>query len=544
MKIIFFCNKFFSNNKILLLIYIVFTMLISFLSISIPYIMGKFIDILTLNNSIIFIYKYCTLFFIINIIKIIFEYIKSLLYIKIQMTTAFNINSYIINYIKKLPMSFFKNTDISYLNQRINSDSNSIVMFTINIFSDILTNSIILIFVIGILIKINHLISYILCALFISYIILYFSMRKILYKANYNFKEIQAKFFSKLHEQLYNVKFIKIHSVFSFFEERLYKSYLQLFKIAIKTNKISFGFKSFEGFITVSAQCILLLFSAVSVINGEITIGFFTVLSSYFTMLLNSLKYFIGVFQNYQENLVSYNRIQSILNVKQQINGSKVLNNISSIELKNINFKHDELQLFNNFNYIFEKGKIYCIVGGNGSGKSTLIDILLGLHVNEFDGQVLYNNININDINLYLLRKENIGVSEQEPLLISDTILNNIKLINKNFNEKKLDILMEKFNINNIKDKLVQENSNNLSGGEKQKISIIREILKNPDLIIFDEPTSALDKESKNEFNNLIKEIEDTKSKIIIIITHDKDLMKLTKNIIKINSGGNSYGMD
>lgn len=544
MKIIFFCNKFFSENKILLFIYILFTMIISFLSVSIPYVMGKFIDILSFNSSITLIYKYCVLFFVINIIKIFFEYIKSLLYIKVQMNTAFNINSYVVNYIKKLPMTFFKDIDISYLNQRINSDSNSIVMFTINIFSDILTNSIILIFIIGILIKINYLISYIVCALFISYIILYLSMRKILYKANYTFKEIQSKFFSKLHEQLYNVKFIKIHSVFKFFEERLYKSYLQLSKIAIKTNKISFGFKSFEGFITLIAQCILLLFAAINVINGDITIGFFTVLSSYFTMLLNSLKYFIGVFQNYQENLVSYNRIQSILNVKHQINGNTILSNISSIELKNINFKHDDLHLFNNFSYTFEKGNIYCIVGENGSGKSTLIDILLGIYINEFSGQVMYNNIDITNIDLYLLRKEKIGVSEQEPLLISDTILNNIKLTNNNLNENKLEILMEKFNITNIKDKLVQENSTNLSGGEKQKISIIREVLKNPDFIIFDEPTSALDKDSKNEFTNLIEELNNTKSKIIIIITHDKDLMKLTENILEINSGGKCYGMD
>ena len=536
MQIIKFCNKFFYNNKISFLLYIFLTLIISLLRVSIPYIIGKFIDILSLSFSYNSIHNYCILFFLVNLLKIIFEYLQSVLFIKVQTSTAFNINSYILNHIKKIPISFFNKTDISYLNQRINADSNSIVIFTINIFSDILTNSIILIFVIGLLIKINFSIIFVILFLVISYIILYFSMKKVLYKNNYMFKESQANFFSKLHEQLYNTKFIKLHSVFNFFENRLTNSYLKLFKISIKTNKVHFLFKSIEESLTLSSQCLLLFLGALAVVNGSITIGLFTIISNYFNMLLNSLKYFIGVFQNYQENLVSFNRIQDILKIPKETNGQDILDDIISIELKNIKFNHGKSIVFNDYSYKFEKGNIYFIVGQNGCGKSTLIDILLGIHIDEFQGDILYNNSSIKNIDLYKLREENIGIVEQEPLLVSDTIFNNLKLINKSCNEDKINYLLNYFDIYDIKDKIVQENSTNLSGGEKQKISIIRELLKNPSLIIFDEPTSALDKKSKIKFYKLIEELNSDKSKLIIIITHDKELIDLSNNIIVLDN--------
>lgn len=543
-KIIKFCNKFFYGNRILLFLYVFITIVISFIGIIIPYILGVLIDQLSIDASNSSIYKFCLIFFSINIIKIIFTYINSVLYVKVQIKAAFNMNAHILNHIKKISMSFFHDKDISYLNQQINNDSNSLTIFTINILSDILTNSVTLIFVISILWKINSSIFYIILILIISYLLLYLGVKKIMYKYNYIFKESQSTFFSKLQEQLYNIKFIKIHSIFDFFENRLYDSYLDLINIAIKNNMVNYGFKSLESLITLSSQCMLIFLGALSVLKGNITIGFFTIISNYFFMSLNSFKYFMSLAQNYQNTLVSYNRIIAILNINEQTNGTKIIDKIERIELKNINFKYRNELVLCNFNYTFECGKIYCIVGENGSGKSTLVDILLGLYINEFTGKITYNDYDIHDINLYYLRESKVGVIEQEPLLISDTIINNIRLNNINIDEKRVKELLELFNLSIDKNKVVQDKGENLSGGEKQKLSIIRELLKDPCLIIFDEPTSALDKESKLKFYNLISEIKKDKSKIIIIITHDSELINLTNNIININYGGVYNGMD
>ena len=160
-KIIKFCNKFFYGNRILLFLYVFITIVISFIGIIIPYILGVLIDQLSIDASNSSIYKFCLIFFSINIIKIIFTYINSVLYVKVQIKAAFNMNAHILNHIKKISMSFFHDKDISYLNQQINNDSNSLTIFTINILSDILTNSVTLIFVISILWKINSSIFYI-----------------------------------------------------------------------------------------------------------------------------------------------------------------------------------------------------------------------------------------------------------------------------------------------------------------------------------------------------------------------------------------------
>lgn len=166
------------------------------------------------------------------------------------------------------------------------------------------------------------------------------------------------------------------------------------------------------------------------------------------------------------------------------------------------------------------------MVGKNGIGKSTLVNIIMGLFVNEYKGRILYNNLDIDKLDMVSIRKNLYGVSEQEPILINDTIYNNIILgIDKNKDEE-IKILMEVLNLDKYIESLplkmntiVNEDCSNLSGGEKQKLSILRTLLKDPDILILDEPTSALDHYTKINLINYLKSIKE--KKIIIVITHD-----------------------
>lgn len=530
MNIISFTQKYF-NSKAKLLLYIVLTIITGILPLALNYLIGIIINTINTSSNINYVYNLCYIFISITSISIVSKAIKEILYTKLQVSAAFCMNKEILEHVKKLPLNFFKNIDSVYLNQRINNDVNNIVTFFINIISDTITNIFILVITLFILVSINKLILFIFIILIIFYLLFYTITKKFIYSYNFKMQESQSVFFSKLNEQISNIKFLKVHVLFDILKDRLEIAYNSLLENILKKIKFGVLFNTIDTTVTMLAQAIFIIITATAVIDGKITIGLFSILIGYFFNLISSLKYFISLAETYQENLGSYNRIMKILNLNKENNGDLILNDCDSINIKNLNFSHNENLVFDNFNYTFNKGQIYFITGPNGSGKSTLINIIIGLYTEKYSGQITYDNIPLENLNMYELRKKLIGVSEQEPLLLEGSVLSNLTINNKSFDIDLLNNLIEFFDINYIIDKVIEEN-NNVSGGEKQKISIIRLILKEAKILIFDEPTSALDKNSIHKFKKLIKTLQ--KDKIILIITHDKSLLDLSDNIISI----------
>ena len=286
--------------------------------------------------------------------------------------------------------------------------------------------------------------------------------------------------------------------------------------------------------VSTIAMILLYIIGGVAIIEGKLTVGYFTIITSLFNSMVSSAKYFLELGQNYQNSL---NRIMELLDIPQQKEGDIILRDIEKIEFKDITFSHGERKIFNKFSYEFHNGNIYCILGENGIGKSTFIDLLLGLYLDEYIGGIYINDCELHQLNLEELRRKKIGVCEQQPILLSDTIEMNIKL-NVGTNEKCIDELQEKIGLKQYICKLedgyntkINNLSNNLSGGEKQKISLARLFKQDPDVMILDEPTSAMDKESTCNFYNQLDKVKN--DKIIILITHDISLVN--KNAIIVN---------
>ncbi len=176
----------------------------------------------------------------------------------------------------------------------------------------------------------------------------------------------------------------------------------------------------------------------------------------------------------------------------------------------------------------FDKGNIYCICGENGTGKTTLLDLLTGLYIDEYKGEILYNNVNLKDIDMKKQRAVNISMIEQNPYVFEGTIEENIYLTKSYSNKKYSHRVLDK-KLGNI-----YNNGDGISGGEKQKIGILRMLSKDSDVIMLNEPTSALDQESKKRVLEILKEIK--KEKIIILISHDKEVEKFADYVINMSS--------
>lgn len=543
-------KKYVLQYKVYLITLIILNICIWCTSMIIPYVTGKYVDELINKKNLNTIYYFTKIAFVIFAANVALSYINSILMVKFETKSAFSLNYDTIEYVKRIPIMKLKDMDSAYLNQRINTDSNVLTSFIINAITNILIKSLTLIFVLYILFRISVKISIMLIILIPIYLILYFLFRKPLYKLGYDYKEKQSKFFAKMNEQLFNLRLIKINSSFELLANQLRCSFTDLLKSVLKYAKVSYMFFSMDGVISSVSKLLLLFVGGIEIIKNNITIGDFTIISNYFNMLLGCVSYFLQLGKSYQEASVSYKRLNEIFIMDIEANGLVELEHIESIKLQDVNFSYDDKNyIIQDFNYTFEKGNVYCIIGENGIGKSTFINLILGLFNESYGGNIYYNSINISDINLYYLRKNLIGMSEQEPTLLNDSILNNLKYFVDIKKSTDIDLWCEKFDLHKLFSKLpdglesnIYENANNISGGEKQKISLVRTFIKNSEVIILDEPTSALDKGSIENLKNIITHIK--KDKIIIIVTHNMSILEIADDVINFNANKNQVAAE
>jgi ATP-binding cassette subfamily B protein len=170
-------------------------------------------------------------------------------------------------------------------------------------------------------------------------------------------------------------------------------------------------------------------------------------------------------------------------------------------------------------------GETIAFVGPSGSGKSTLMKLLVGLYRPQ-EGNIFYNKLDENTIHFDDLRKQ-IGFVTQDTNLFSGTIKENLLFVNPTATEDTLKEVLQKASCSNLisraekgLDTLIGEGGLKLSGGEKQRLSIARALLRNPHLLIFDEATSALDSITEEEITHTIKDISSAKEQISILIAH------------------------
>lgn len=226
--------------------------------------------------------------------------------------------------------------------------------------------------------------------------------------------------------------------------------------------------------------------------------------------------------------------------IKSEVNESKgeTIKNIEEITVSNLKFMYDDKVVINDISYKFDKNKSYAIVGTSGSGKTTLLNLLLGKY-NNYSGKICYNDKELKEISVDSLFEISSFV-EQNVFVFDDSIINNITMYS-NVDETLLNDAIEKSGLTSVikekgSDYRCGENGCNLSGGEKQRISIARALVKKSCLLLLDEATSALDNETSSSVTNNLLCLQDS---IKIMITHRLDEETLIKfdEIIVMKNG-------
>ena len=231
-------------------------------------------------------------------------------------------------------------------------------------------------------------------------------------------------------------------------------------------------------------------------------------------------------------------KISEIIQIESDNNLGVEIEEINEITVSNLKFMYDDKVILKEINYKFEKNKSYAIVGTSGSGKTTLINLLLRKY-NNYSGDIYYNNADLKTISLDSLF-EITSFVEQNVFVFDDSIVNNITMYS-NIDEELLKEAINKSALANLIDEKgpdyrCGENGCNLSGGEKQRISIARALVKKSQLLLLDEATSALDNETSSSITNNLLRINNT-TKIMITHRLDEEILNQFDEIVVMKNG-------
>ena len=236
-----------------------------------------------------------------------------------------------------------------------------------------------------------------------------------------------------------------------------------------------------------------------------------------------------NIMLSYREAEASLNNFNDLMNKPPEVTPAapKPLGVIGQLEFQAVSFKHKSAQqnAVEQISFSAARGQTVAFVGPSGSGKTTLMKLLVGLY-RPLEGRILYDGLDANDVNLDQLRSQ-IGFVTQDTQLFSGTIRENLLFVNPTATETQLLEVLQKAACTGLiaraekgLDTAIGEGGLKLSGGEKQRISIARALLRDPSILIFDEATSALDSITEEDIADTIRELSHRGEQITVLIAH------------------------
>ena len=372
------------------------------------------------------------------------------------------------------------------------------------------------------------------------------SLGKRITKASKQTMDTSAFLTKRLIEIFKNHRIIKSFQAENFEKERSSKDIDNLREKAIKMTEIFNRNTPIMESLTGIMIGILLFYSGILIRNNELEISSFFSFLAAMMLAYQPVRSLAGLNIAINQGLSAAKRVLPIIDKKSDIidnpNTPSLKISNADIQFKNVNFSYEikEKITLNNINLFFKGGKTTALVGHSGSGKSTILNLISRFYDCN-GGDIIIDNQSIYKVNLFSLRK-NISLVSQDVLLFDDTIKNNIKYANLNSSDKEIyeaaknsfaDEFIQK--LPNKYETIIGENGVRLSGGEKQRLSIARAMIKKSQIILLDEATSSLDAETENKIQNAINYL--TKNRTTVVIAHRLSTILNSDNIYVVESG-------
>lgn len=347
-------------------------------------------------------------------------------------------------------------------------------------------------------------------------------------------------------ESLRNIEVVKSLGLAQQEIDRLNSTTDKILKLELKKVRYLRSLSFIQGTSVNFLRTTILGLMLYMIFDQQITFGQFFSLWIYSFFIFGPLQELGNVINTYRETEVSLKNFEEILNAQKEMKPARPvkLGSIESLSFQNVHFKHlsSTKHALCDISFDVRMGETIAFVGPSGSGKTTLVKLLIGLYTPQ-SGRILYNGYPRDVIDLEGLR-ERIGFVTQDTQLFSGTIRENLLFVNPSATDAECLEVLEKAACQSLLaradkglDTVIGEGGVKVSGGEKQRLSIARALLRRPDLLVFDEATSSLDSLTEEEISQTIRDVSLRKDLITILIAHRLSTVMHADRILVLERG-------
>jgi ATP-binding cassette subfamily B protein len=330
-------------------------------------------------------------------------------------------------------------------------------------------------------------------------------------------------------ESLRNIELVKSLGLAKQEIERLNNTTYKILDLELKKVKYVRSMSFVQGTTVNFVRSVMVVVLLLLIFKGTLTPGQYFSFLFYSFFLFNPLQELGNVILSWREAEVSLGNFKGILSTPIDKKPEKpvMVDKVNTLTFSNVTFKHltANRNALNHINFETNSGETIAFVGPSGSGKTTLVKLLVGLY-QPLEGDVLYNNILSKEIDLDQLR-EKIGFVTQDTQLFSGTIRENLLFVRPGATDEECMDVLQRAACQTLlarADKglstVIGEGGVKVSGGEKQRLSIARALLRKPDILVFDEATSSLDSITEEEITETIRNVSEFENHITILIAH------------------------
>jgi len=330
-------------------------------------------------------------------------------------------------------------------------------------------------------------------------------------------------------ESLRNIELVKSLGLAHQEVERLNGITGKILDLELKKVKYLRSLSFIQGTAVNALRTSILFLMLFLIFRKEITVGQFFALMFYSFFIFTPLQELGNIINTYRETEVSLVNFQQILDTPRDPKpvDPVPVKDLMALQFEDVTFKHQSADILalNKINFSAARGDTIAFVGPSGAGKSTLVKLLVGLYTPK-SGIILYNGVPVNRVDLNELR-EKIGFVTQDTQLFAGTIRENLLFVNPTASDDECMDVLHKAAAHSLLARadrglntLIGEGGVKVSGGEKQRLSIARALLRRPQLLVFDEATSSLDSLTEEEISKTIREVANNQEAITILIAH------------------------
>jgi len=480
----------------------------------------------------------------VGIIKGIAEYTQAYLMAYVGLSVIRNLRDEIYSHLQNLSVSFFTKTSTGLLISRITNDVNLIQRAVSDTITSVMKDFFTLIGLTCLVFYNDWRLALISFFVFPWAVIPIYKFGKRVRRFATRGQEKMADISTHLHETITGNRIIKAFGMEQYENQRFSRENHRYFRYILKRMKVRALSSPVMETFGILISSLFILYGGYSVIKGQTTPGTFFSTMVALMMFYQPVKRLNKSNQAIQEGLAGADRIFAILDTKPEIvdhpDAIKLSSIKSGVQFENVSFKYEKDWVLKDISLRSQVGDIIALVGPSGAGKTTLINLIPRFY-DVTDGQILIDGNNIKRITLHSLRA-NIGLVTQQTILFNDTVRYNISYGNSKKTEQEIIAAAKAANAHNFiqnlpqgYDTIIGEQGVKISGGEKQRLSIARAILKDAPILILDEATSSLDSESEIEVQRALENL--MKNRTTFVIAHRLSTIKKANKIIVLSQG-------